>query len=254
MRRLAILLLVGLPTGCFDTPGMLLVESDSVDQVSVADRTSTPEAGTPDPGVELRPDADIVVEEEIHVCFPDCHEKSCGESDGCMGLCFDLASCDDDIPCTLDVCDPGGELPCQHIPMHSLCEDEPPCATGRCDVQVGCTATPAEGPCDDDDLCTANDQCAEGECLGEPIDAQTHCDDNNVCTADSCHSDLGCEHENVEGECDYGADWLQGHCEEGVCLPDTLDLVPCTEAAQCSFLDNDDLCDGLFGCSEEGTC
>ncbi len=48
-------------------------------------------------------------------------------------------------------------------------------------------------PCDDQNVCTINDTCSNGECTGEG----PNCDDGDLCTVDSCNLIDGCTHEAV---------------------------------------------------------
>ncbi len=61
------------------------------------------------------------------------------------------------------------------------------CTTSTCDPAAGCVEAPVEdgAPCDDDDLCTAADQCVAGRCGGEPIvcDAAPACHEAGQCDA-----------------------------------------------------------------------
>jgi len=86
---------------------------------------------------------------------------TCDAQGECVGTPID---CNDDNPCTEDLCNPD----------ESACENNP---------------TPKE-TCDDNDGCTEQDQCSDaGECVGVP----KVCDDDDNCTLDSCK----------EGECAY---------------------------------------------------
>ena len=69
-------------------------------------------------------------------CVVDCQGKECGD-DGCGGSCGD---CDDNNMCTSDKCNP---------------------------TLFSCVSLPQDGECDDGDDMTVNDQCVDGECVGE---------------------------------------------------------------------------------------
>ncbi|HRE89791.1 MAG TPA: hypothetical protein PK095_11705 [Myxococcota bacterium] len=74
------------------------------------------------------------------------------------------------------------------------CDDDDPCTADRCEPREGCLHSPVDGSCDDEDLCTERDQCADGLCIGARID----CDDGDPCTLDRCDSELGCIYRAVE--------------------------------------------------------
>ena len=113
------------------------------------------------------------------------------------GLCLatlGLRDCDDGLSCTQDRCIQGG---CEHVvqPRACLIDDvcHPEGATvtcGRCDPAASATAwTPvSDKPCDDGSLCTKNDRCRQGVCIGEPYT----CSDGLACTTDGCNGSGGC--------------------------------------------------------------
>ncbi len=164
----------------------------------------------------------------------------CTELDACLdGACTgSLVDCEDDNPCTDDVCidQKGG---CIHQPNAAscndgnactkgdactngqctgkliICNDSNPCTADSCDPAQGCLFVPSNGPCDDGNACTEADTCSEGECAGAPVS----CDDGNPCTDDACDVQLGClSYDNVE-PCDDGDPCTDGDtCEAGDCL------------------------------------
>ena len=114
---------------------------------------------------------------------------SCTAFDSCTaGACAGgtPAGCDDGNPCTTDSCDPA--LGCEHVTRP--CADEDPCTEDSCDPETGeCLSTPSQGACEDGNLCTTDDSCATGTCVGGP---PRDCDDGNPCTVDSCDPVSGC--------------------------------------------------------------
>ncbi|MCA9523536.1 MAG: hypothetical protein KC609_21320, partial [Myxococcales bacterium] len=76
------------------------------------------------------------------------------------------------------------------------CEDNNPCTVNVCDSVEGCKIelVADNTPCDDKDDCTDPDVCKSGVCQGTPKTAA--CNDNNPCTIDSCEKDQGgnCSH------------------------------------------------------------
>ncbi len=139
-------------------------------------------------------------------CVPDCFLLHCG-ADGCGGSC--------------GTCDPGEECVDGLCMIPATCKFDWECGTGTqclansC-IDGKCTVIPKNGlPCNDGDLCTGQDKCFAGDCIG----ISKSCDDGNVCTDDSC--DLGeCLHEPLSGiPCDDGAPCTtDDHCENGKCI------------------------------------
>ncbi len=118
----------------------------------------------------------------------------------------------------------------------SPCE-APSCApvSGTCVLIPLADAT----PCEDGDLCTEADGCAEGRCDAGPA---ITCDDDDPCTHDTCDPDSGCVFTAHVTACDDGdACTVDDVCADGDChgAPVTCDDDdPCT----------DDACDTADGC------
>jgi len=146
-----------------------------------------------------------------------CNDGSaCTANDTCLNeLCSGTPiDCDDHNACTRDGCEPAGG--CVHLPLNGTacddnnscttkdscvsgvckgqelaCNDNNPCTVDTCDITKGCIFSAVSGlPCDDADLCTLNDACYLGACIGRPID----CNDGDVCTEDACLPGKGCVH------------------------------------------------------------
>ena len=57
-----------------------------------------------------------------------------------------------------------------------------------------CGSLGTGSPCDDGNVCTTNDTCQTGVCVGgSPL----NCDDANACTADTCNPATGCAHSTI---------------------------------------------------------
>jgi len=211
------------------------------------------------------------------ICLPDggcSHENSatpCSDGDPCTvgdscvaGQCApgQPLDCGDGNPCTDDACDEGL---CQHSPNQQSCDDGNPCTVGdhcsegacvvegpaECDDDNPCTTDwcdPLDGcvfytntlPCNDDDLCTTGDVCADGACISS---GSLNCDDGNPCTDEQCDSESGCVWEENSLPCDDDNECTTGDtCSGGACLgtgqADCGDGNPCT----------DDQCDPQTGC------
>ena len=138
-------------------------------------------------------------------------------------------SCNDDNPCTEDVCDP--VQGCLHTPGNPGTVCRP--AGGPCDVSEICTGTdPACPPdlinCEDGDSCT-NDICTAAGCEYTP-----KCDDEVPCTDDTCVAGT-CQFSPVAGRvCSDGDGCTTSDvCDEtGACHGTPLvcdDNNPCTD-------------------------
>ncbi len=110
-----------------------------------------------------------------------------------------------------------------------------------CRIDALCTDQPDGSACDDGDVCTVNDACSAGVCVGVPL----NCDDDNPCTDDACNASGGCFHTNNNAACDIGNPCAMGECRNGDCMetadPDCNDNNPCT----------DDYCSQETGCYHE---
>lgn len=161
-------------------------------------------------------DAGVCVSSSSSICHDTsnpCKTSSCGD-DG-LGACVEVnrdddTPCDDGNPCTADdscisgVCTGGGATDC---------DDNNDCTTDTCEMATGCAHANATGECADGNLCTINDSCQGGECVGDVVD----CPASNECTSDStCDVASGlCSLLLVEDgtECGNG-----GECETGQCV------------------------------------
>ena len=146
--------------------------------------------------------------------------------------------CDDDDACTTgDHCVAG-----ECVGDILSCNDNNPCTLNLCDSDYGCSFPPANIPCDDGNLCTALDFCEDGVCIPGPAPA---CDDLNPCTKDTCIAAVGCYHEPLNGiECDDGdACTLGDVCHNNVCQSGS-GTMECDDWNDCT----EDVCDPLHGC------
>ncbi|MDP6943430.1 MAG: hypothetical protein QF464_04715, partial [Myxococcota bacterium] len=153
----------------------------------------------------------------------------------------DAEVCDDGVECTIDSCGYCNfnwcDTPdCVHEYVDELCPDTDgnPCTYPRCwesggnsdgcsdDLSIAEQHEVDGTVCDDGDLCTADDQCQDGQCISSCDDgidctldscdeqgsclstpSDVVCDDDNPCTLDVCDVELGeCDHSNIVGGCD----------------------------------------------------
>jgi len=157
----------------------------------------------------------------------DCDDKdmcsidTCESETGCVHYPNPAVNkCNDDNPCTQNESCKSGKC----VGKLVGCEDEDACTIDECVIDLGfpkCVNTPTAGDCDDGNVCTENDTCATGACVG----TQMTCDDGDPCTNDSCSEGTGCVHEFTgEGGCQPCE--LASECDDGdpntvdVCLPD----------------------------------
>lgn len=175
------------------------------------------------------------------------------------GVCLtgEPLDCDDGNPCTDDTCLPA--FGCQSIGREGVCDDGDVCTVNDTCVDGECIGD-LVGACDDGDACTTNDTCADNQCVGTE---QVDCDDGSPCTADSCDPDVGCVHENLDGACDDGSVCTTGDtCVGGVCIGDTIDCddgEPCTDdscdaLSGCRFVNNNEPCDDDDACTVDDAC
>lgn len=127
-------------------------------------------------------------------CLRDWNQEPCDDgnpcstNDRCMsGKCVGgpQPDCEDGNACTRNFCKAGIGCASKDV----VCDDNNPCTGDSCDPDVGCIHSPSPGPCDDGDLCTVDDRCEEGACVGgDALD----CADWDPCTDDWCETGVGC--------------------------------------------------------------
>lgn len=148
-------------------------------------------------------------------------ETACTVNERCdplLGCVLESLDCNDDIPCTIDTCDP--VVGCLNGADHTRCDDSNACTTDLCrplDPErdaTGCIHTSTD--CDDGVDCT-NDACdpATGDCHNEPDDANCEFDG---CSVRSCDLHEGC----VE------LDYVCGAC----CTVDRFIIIDCVDTTQ----------------------
>jgi hypothetical protein len=218
--------------------------------------------------------------------------QACSTNDHCLnGVCVGESqlSCDDGNPCTTDGCD--DLAGCVHYPNSLPCSDDDECTRGdvcsegrcqpgaevdcddsnictdeSCDPLRGCVYVNNQNPCDDGQLCSTNDRCVNGVCVGE---SDKDCDDGNPCTEDSCDDALGCVHSYNRAPCDDNNECtLYDVCNLGVCAGvEELDCEDgnvcttdkCFPDSGCDHAYNSDPCDDSNACTlgdlcDQGAC
>ena len=212
-----------------------------------------------------------------------CTEDKCTPNQGCIYVPFSGIYCDDGNPCTgpdicLDgeclagnnSCDCVEDADCFELADGNLCLGSWTCTDSHCQLvpgsQVECTppdnpcmtanCVPATGECvespgpngascDDVDMCTEQDICVDGLCIG----SLSECDDNNLCTDDWCDPLQGCVNDPADLECDdenpcTAGDW----CQDGECQPGPENICECTVNDDCTQFNPDNLCAGTWVC------
>jgi hypothetical protein len=145
---------------------------------------------------------DACVEDRCEGQKKDCDDSNACTADGCdpeTGVCVHEkdpmtgAPCEDGNPCTIeDRCADGA---CVSGKLKN-CDDNRPCTADRCNEESGeCEHSGDEvdgEQCTDTNICTLDDVCAGGFCVGTPKD----CEDDDPCTTDSCNPETGdCSHD-----------------------------------------------------------
>ena len=106
--------------------------------------------------------------------------------------------CDDGNACTANNCNPATGQ-CEYPAI--VCNDNNVCTDDSCNPQTGCVYTNNTAACTDNSLCTTNDACSGGACVGTPV----NCSDGNACTTDACNPATGqCSHQYNNNPCDDG--------------------------------------------------
>ena len=193
---------------------------------------------------------DMSIDPPVSICDDgnDCTSDSCTGADGCMHELLDAGECKDDNPCTVaDHCVAGE---CVGTPV--LCDDNNPCTNDICDETGGCVFENNFADCDDEDPCTVGDDCADGVCSGFAVacDCVQDADCAVLEDGDLCNGTLFCNTQQVPYQCAIAEetiidcpqpDGLSAICLKSACAPDTGEctLVPDHEGFSC---DDSDLC------------
>ncbi len=191
-----------------------------------------------------------------------CTTNGCDKTQGCVyPPVSGTPKCSDGGVCLTDTVCSGGKC----VGKQKDCNDGKACTDDSCDAKLGCVNAPDDtNLCDDDDTCTANDHCKNGQCLGK---LTAPCDDGNECTKDACDVNKGCVHTDATGTvCEDGnVCTLQDICQGGVCkaggLKDCFDTEQCTvdscdaKTGKCTFSPlSDGACDDGNLCTLNDQC
>ena len=204
-------------------------------------------------------------------------DLACTDNNACTGndLCSGgackpgaIKDCNDADGCTLDTCDvQSGD--CKNEAIVGCggncadpkdCNDGNPCTNDEC-KEGKCAVTANTATCDDADLCTDKDTCANSVCAG----TAKVCDDQNPCTSDSCDKASGCANAANSNNCDDGnACTIGDGCADKACKPGAAtvcdDKNPCTDevcdvkTGKCVATANTAACSDGNACTSGDVC
>jgi len=199
----------------------------------------------------------------------DCDGDTDGDDSGCAACsndtdCDDSNACNGVESCTAGFCQPG---------TPPDCDDSNVCTDDSCDPSSGCQNVNNTAACDDGDACTMNDVCSNGECAGEPLDADGDSYVSDACTGgDDCDDGDSavnpgaaevCD-DGIDNDCDGDTDLDDSSCAGCTTDADCDDSNPCTDdscdaANTCQNVNNTAACDDGDDCTmndvcSEGTC
>jgi hypothetical protein len=187
-----------------------------------------------------------------------CTDDSCNAKLGCVQVANTLPCDADGSVCTAGdackdkLCTAGAKL---------VCNDGNACTDDTCDKVAGCQSTNNTAPCDDGTVCTSNDVCTAGQCVGKV----TNCDDGNACTSDSCDKVKGCTFV-AAGDGNLCSDGTvcttDDTCAAGKCVGQPLNCNDgntcttdsCDKTAGCQSLNNTAACDDGSACTSNDLC
>jgi cysteine-rich repeat protein len=215
----------------------------------------TDDSCSPDTGCVYTNNQDDCFDNDVCTTGDTCTDGSCTPTD--------WLNCDDSNPCTDDSCD--SKIGCIHTPNSDscddanactdgdkcnsgqcvggpppACDDSNPCTSDSCSPDSGCVYVHNEVPCDDGEVCTINDKCSNGLCVGGETLA---CNDDNICTDDACIPGQGCQFVTNLVDCDDDdACTTVDVCAAGQCVGSTPPV--CDDGNVCT----DDSCAPDTGC------
>ena len=210
-------------------------------------------------------------------CSPGPDGDECDDGLACTtGETCDAGACsspspldcsDDDTACSTAICDEdaGGcsnEIPEDKCLIGDDCFDHGDIVWSTCKICDSAQPTIAsDAPngfeCEDGDLCTSDDSCVDGQCLGQVV----VCNDNLPCTKDSCDLETGlCDYEIQSGTCNIeDACFSKGDTPSGGPDSECLSCSPGEKQDGWSPLIDGKSCDDGSICSltsicEDGSC
>jgi hypothetical protein len=128
-----------------------------------------------------------------------CTEDACFGEDGCTYTPLTEGECLDGDACTIgDHCEEGV---CVGAPID--CDDDNPCTDDVCDGLGGCDFLPNSADCDDSDPCTVADTCKDSVCVGYAVecDCTVDADCGKFDDGDPCTGTLLCNQNSLPYQC-----------------------------------------------------
>jgi len=167
----------------------------------------------------------------------------CTAGDKCSnGTCLPGAkkACTDSNPCTVDACDPKtAQCSFAGLPDGATCSDSNACTENDACAKGICGGTGKN--CNDGNVCT-DDKCSNGVCQPLPAAGSPPCDDGNICSAADACANGTCK---GKAKCDDGAVCTEDQCEPGTGKCSSFAKV-CDDGNPCTV----DACDpALGGCN-----
>jgi cysteine-rich repeat protein len=167
----------------------------------------------------------------------------CQGKDGCTTILLMQGECLDGDACTIgDHCEDG-----VCIGAAIDCDDENPCTDDVCDGLGGCDFLSNSADCDDGNPCTVADTCKKSVCVGFAVDCKCQVDKDCAALDDGnpCTGTLVCNQDTLPYQCQVDPDTVvqcpppQGSdafCLASVCNPSTgkCEVVPDHEGMACS--------------------
>lgn len=174
----------------------------------------------------------------------NCHNAYCVENNCVLDILPDNSYCDDENSCTVyDTCVSGV---CQGTTL--TCELSNKCRRGECIQGAGCVYTSLENGlgCDDNNLCTVDDTCWNGMCVGMTKNCSAF---DDQCSQGICEVSTGlCRGAPIKDfqPCTDDLFCTVGdECRNGLCVPGSVD--PCLNGATCEEATEDFKCECLTG-------
>jgi len=174
----------------------------------------------------------------------------CAKDDDCKKF-EDGNKCNGSLKCDKGQCivAPSTIVTCENMTT------EPSCKVTACNPKTGTCeqdSRPDGVKCDDKNVCTREDICLKGVCIGTK---SMDCDDKDVCTRDFCDPQKGCMHTALTGtSCDDGEACTTGDiCTAGGCMGEKIPGCGCKSDDECKafFLrSGHSLCDASIKCED----
>jgi hypothetical protein len=159
------------------------------------------------------------------------------------GECFTSADCNDNNPCTNDVCS-GSPTECSHTNNTASCTDSTycngadTCSGGTCSVHAGNPCPGADGDSDCSETCNeATDTCTTNDTDGSSCDDGLYCTLTDTCTSGTCSGTSSpCAGADGDGDCTETCDETANDCNGNDPNGSTCtDGLFCTEPDTCGY-------------------